>query len=113
MRVNVPLMRKTMEHIHEHPEEWNQGQWVSACGTMACFAGRALILAGRDLKQVAHGMGFQWEAMVELGLTFDQSGQLFYGGNNLEDLERLVELIINGSPLPSVEGVPFATLVNA
>jgi len=114
MSVNVPLMNKTMEHIRNHPDEWNQGTWVgdTACATTACFAGRALILAGRNLAEVARGLGFQYAATVELGLTFEQASQLFYGGNNLEDLELFVKLIIDGAELPTVEGVPFGTLVN-
>lgn len=36
---------KALWHIHEHPEDWNQAEWVTftfagACGTVACLAGR-------------------------------------------------------------------------
>lgn len=46
--LNVELFDETLQHVIDYPEEHDQGVWrkVSSCGTTACFAGRALILAG-------------------------------------------------------------------
>jgi hypothetical protein len=44
MTPNVPLLRKTMEHIEAHPQEWDQQVW--RCGTTMCFAGTACDLDG-------------------------------------------------------------------
>lgn len=74
--LNVPLLRKTMEHIEENLADWAQNQWVGTarrwvntsneipevkrhgehvyqreeftvtCGTTFCFAGHAAHLAG-------------------------------------------------------------------
>jgi hypothetical protein len=44
--VNVPLLRKTLEHIEAHPEEWFQGVW--SCGTAGCFAWHAAMLDGAE-----------------------------------------------------------------
>lgn len=32
---NIPLLRKVMEHIESHPDEWDQNYWRTAtdCGT--------------------------------------------------------------------------------
>jgi hypothetical protein len=48
--IDVALLRKTLEHIENHPEEWNQGFWVYRmnCGTAYCFAGHAAEIMGCD-----------------------------------------------------------------
>lgn len=49
---NPWLLRKTMEHIEQNPESWNQGTWWEPedashmCGTVGCFAGWAAHLDG-------------------------------------------------------------------
>lgn len=61
---NLPLLRKTLEHIKAHPEEWNQDRWYTqkpdgetsvegnVCQTAACVAGHALIFSGHKLSLV-------------------------------------------------------------
>jgi hypothetical protein len=46
--LNLKLIYDTLDHIDEHPEEWNQAMF--ACGTTACFAGHAMLLSGYNLK---------------------------------------------------------------
>lgn len=41
--INVPHLRKTLEHVTDHPEEYDQETW---CGTKACIAGHAAVLGG-------------------------------------------------------------------
>lgn len=43
---NIPLLRKTLEHIEAHPEEWKQETW--RCATGMCFAGWAVTIADRQ-----------------------------------------------------------------
>lgn len=46
--VNKELLKRTLQHIETHPDEWAQERWVTKtdCGTSYCFAGWALTLAG-------------------------------------------------------------------
>lgn len=65
--VNVPMLRKVMDHIDAYPDEHEQGSWVwdynrmppellqtvafkaPACGTAMCFAGHAVHMAGGEM----------------------------------------------------------------
>lgn len=53
MSPNVDLLNRTLAHIEEHPEQWNQEYWavrgVDGCGTAYCFAGHAAVLSGVPL----------------------------------------------------------------
>lgn len=46
--VNIPVLRKGLEHITAHPEEWSQGDWLvrTECGTAGCLAGTLALQAG-------------------------------------------------------------------
>ncbi len=60
MQINTELLEKVMLHIDDHPEQHDQGMWVSMadddergvmnrewawnCGTTACFAGWTALL---------------------------------------------------------------------
>jgi hypothetical protein len=48
--VNVPLLRKVLEHVTEHPDQHDQRVWVkqTGCGTAACLAGWAVLIEGLD-----------------------------------------------------------------
>src|SRR6478609_6380573 len=51
---NLPLLRKVLEHIDAHPEEWHQSVWAmetsaSECGTAFCVAGHTVVMAGGEL----------------------------------------------------------------
>lgn len=113
---NVPLLRKTLEHIEHHPKEWNQAEW--RCGSGMCFAGWACTFDGGQWAFDAANPGvqgvqdlliaepedaaFAWtvadrsvvhteeRAIRVLGLTDDQADALFAGSNTLDDLRRMV-----------------------
>jgi hypothetical protein len=108
-RVNVPLLRKTLEHIEAHPQEWDQAHWH--CGTGMCFAGTACDLDGGewvpgrpvlvqrdgepDDLRYRRGIGRGevhacTRAMRILGLTPIAALALFSAGNTLADLRRQV-----------------------
>jgi hypothetical protein len=108
-RVNVPLLRKTLEHIEAHPEEWDQAHW--RCGTVMCFAGTACHLDGGEwvgdlpvlLQRDGEPDDAVWQPSIGqghvhvvtrarriLGLTVGQSLCLFSAANDLGDLRRWV-----------------------
>lgn len=113
--INVPLLRKTLEHIEAHPEEWDQGDWrlrverEGFCGTAYCFAGTAANLHGAEWRIPAPadwqdddmrivtpegGMHVEYYAQEILGLNFNQADMLFDGGNDLADLRRIVDGLV-------------------
>ena len=107
--VNVPLMRKTLEHVTLHPEEHRQHLWLrrTPCGTVGCFAGHAVIFAGHEIDWGIANLYGELDvtkagdtifvvARRELGLTVDDAESMFYGGNGIDDLWRLAELFTNG-----------------
>lgn len=94
---NVPLLQATMQHIIDHPEQHDQS--VFACGTAACFAGRAAILSGwsvRDVNRAWH----MWKAGgLLLGITYEETTTLFAPDNTSTMLELMVQDLINGDQL--------------
>ncbi len=59
--LNVPLLRKTLEHITAHPEEHNQEMWAHhspSCGTRGCLAYHAASMEG-DLRASGGQDGWQ------------------------------------------------------
>jgi hypothetical protein len=99
---NLELIDAVMDHIDTHPEEWDQCEWI--CGTVACFAGRAVLIDGwQDDRSTGYvkknGDRRFVEGLAEdiLGLSFSQSGRLFYPGNTLDDLHSMVKQL-HGAP---------------
>jgi hypothetical protein len=119
MPINIPLLRKTLEHITTDPGLWDQACWASrsACGTTCCLAGHAVILAGGQLDfeshsamrvdadhtETGHGYGrdgrhgpIEHLAQAELGLDTDQAARLFHGENTLPELWALAGELTSG-----------------
>lgn len=111
--INVPLLRKTLEHITAHPEEWNQDVWAkrTECGTACCLAGTALAIQGYEFDWdnngplmsllgesfwLTDGRGIDEAAIEELGLTNDEADRLFDGDNSLHTLWSLAEDFTDG-----------------
>jgi hypothetical protein len=107
---NDDLLDATMDHILAHPDEHAQHEWVvrSACGTVACFAGRACLIAGLTViwgatYQAEQGKGsamVSWEgvptgmraAAVELlGISSLDAAFLFSARNTDADLKDYVD----------------------
>lgn len=115
--VNVPLLRKVLEHITEHPDEHDQGVWAvtTPCGTVACLAGHAVAMSGgefvwqypvpAEVRQfgatqsasfVAEtGRPVSHVAQQLLGLSDEEAGDLFHA-ENLDELWLLVDEITDG-----------------
>lgn len=101
MTPNLPLLRKVLDHIDAHPEEWRQEVWVSKtpCGTAHCIAGHAVVLSGGQfvtLNRVRIGEKVQNVHNVAadlLGLDDRTADDLFDAGNTREDIQRIAERI--------------------
>jgi hypothetical protein len=103
---NVPLLRKTLEHIEAHPEEWYQNTW--RCRTAMCFAGMACHLDGGEWHANPHSpwlaqragepedyappgwVHAETRAKRILGLHPSYAEVLFHYRNTLDDLRRIV-----------------------
>lgn len=118
MTINVPLLRKTLEYIEAHPEEWVQCNWrtlvqrTTFCGTAYCFAGTAANLNGAEWRNPAPTSGqdnYDHAHMIVtpersvaigeyardiLGLNDNQAFLLFGEFNTLADLRRIVAGLI-------------------
>lgn len=105
---NIP---ESMRHLYTDTFIANGVEW--ACKTEGCFAGHAALLSGAtfsfdrnfpgDLRHADESEVITPEgekravddyATEVLGLTHSQSSYLFYGGNSLTDLRRLVDSYI-------------------
>ena len=115
--VNVDLLERTLSHISDFPELHNQTGFyeVNEFGVAACFAARALLLAGYtaafafyeigDTTSLAqhpvtkHLVPAWYEAQEVLGLSKEQAANLFRSSNTRQMIELKVKDLINGSPL--------------
>lgn len=115
--VNVPLLRKVLEHITEHPEEHSQHVWAarSDCGTTMCVAGHAVSMTGHDMMYSSLGAygeavgctdkdgvaySIQAAAAKELDLSPSQASGLFHGANTLGALWRIANHITDEIEVP-------------
>ncbi len=113
--VNVPLLRKTLEHITAHPEEHIQSTWALKrdCGTACCLAGWAVQFAGHEIDWSrgilcegggldsvnVKGMGRTTIDLVAedvLGLPMDWASRLYRATNTLADLWQLASEFTDG-----------------
>lgn len=111
--VNVPLLRKTLEHITAHPEEWDQSNWAresetSPCGTAYCVAGQTVHSLGHQLvwNPGTNNASFcrvdgklrtiQSAAAHALGITYDDAIRLFNALNDLNSLWEVASVLTNG-----------------
>jgi hypothetical protein len=108
----VALLRKTLEHVTAHPDEWNQWMWASKtdCGTAYCLAGTACVLAGEEIdwrrtsagvvKQasyLADGQSIEKRARELLGLGSYAAVELFEADNRLRELWTLANEFTGGA----------------
>jgi len=114
---NLPLLRKVLDHIDAHPQEWNQDlwgvnfplydQWASKeytrCGTAFCIAGHAVTMAGAEPVWEDDGtMNFVYYegqrvfvsdlARQLLSLNYGEV-TLFDSGNSREVIQEIAEEI--------------------
>jgi hypothetical protein len=109
---NAELAYRVLDRIDAEPYRWIQGDWATEtdCGTAYCFAGWAVVLAGRepvwdygecsyvaDDRGVDEGTQFIGDAARE-ALGVEDTGSLFDGFNTREDLGRIVAEIFGPRP---------------
>ncbi len=96
--------------------EWDQSTWASrtGCGTACCVAGKAALLDGwqpefADEPGVNYTIifakgGRTWPvddiAQDVLGLTDEEADDLFEVSNSVEQIERMIDLIVAGKYTP-------------
>jgi hypothetical protein len=91
--MNEELAYATLDHIREHPEEWNQATYF--CRTTACFGGRAIILA-RD-KKADRSWRPSRQARHVLGWTEREADSVFYLlTSDFGVLEAAVKRVLSG-----------------
>ncbi|GIE35940.1 hypothetical protein Ait01nite_089850 [Actinoplanes italicus] len=115
---NAELAYNVLDYIRKHPEQHDQGTYVSRldtsnqpgplCGTVACFAGWTCLLSGDVLEfsesegLVIHGFDGdvhdRAEQLLGLEADGDQSFELFLATQNREDLPRVVAEIFGPRP---------------
>jgi len=106
--INTELLEQTMRHIIDHPETHDQSQWVSKCGTTACFAGWACLLSGAQLNPKRYLITISWWvtrnnklihtqdlATELLGICDDDADRLFRDTYTVDDLQLMVKELIN------------------
>jgi hypothetical protein len=111
---NIDKLNAVLAKIKADPKSWDQSQWI--CGTVACFAGHAVLMEGaqpappsEDFQRyrtvtphtdqaLLCGQIVDVSAAAEaiLGLTPLQADYLFEQDNELEDLERMVAALVRG-----------------
>ena len=98
---NIELLEKTMTFIKDNPTKHDQRVWVNdagSCGTTACFAGWAAMLAGWTAHEVDSCQDIAGEIGANLlGLTFQECRALFYGMNTVDELELMVKELVAGN----------------
>lgn len=112
--INVPLLRKMLEHITAHPDEWNQDTWAveseeSSCGTAYCLAGHTAESLGYPLVWAGPGTNMasfcladgklrtiESVALHALGLEYSQATYLFSACNDLLTLWEIAHDLTHG-----------------
>jgi hypothetical protein len=121
MDINAPILRKALEHITAHPEEWRQSIWAlkDLCGTECCLAGTIVAQQGyhfiwdNGAAQFAVKPGVEGKRYIPHAAAVELLGRplhefisgdagyamikrLFYSTHNLRDLWSLASLMTNG-----------------
>lgn len=116
--LNIPLLRKVLEHIEAHQDEWEQSSWRlldvdnNRCGTAMCFAGHAAHIMGCDWSKnhpeyvVADEADREWaEQQAHINLdVFEGEGELMHACWRAQRLlgltdEQRMELFAGGNDL--------------
>lgn len=108
---NTELLEVVMQHIEDHPDKHDQGDYVRDCGTVACFAGWACLLSGWQYVSTyparvgdgKHEKSIPALAIELLGLTEDESEILFDDNNTRPALRLMVKDLVNGDHLRDLD----------
>lgn len=90
MTKNIELAYEALDYIREHPEEWDQASYT--CGSTACFAGRASLIAG-----IHPTMIWIHTARHALGWSDAEAESVFWlQTRDFDVLENAVKRVLNG-----------------
>lgn len=98
--LNVSVLRDSLEHITENPEQHDQYRWDACIAYHAAtIAGHSNLDYGCDCLICIRGAPrhVAQVARQALGLSQHQADQLFRGSNSLDDLWRLAGEFTNGA----------------
>lgn len=104
MSVNVELLEKTMQHLLDHPEQHDQQEVWTGCGTPGCFVGHAQASSGMDFEAYNRWVltnthdSIRWAA-DNLGIDYDEASRVFVGTNTIPMLQLMVKDLVNGTEL--------------
>ena len=105
---NADLAYQVLDHIDAHPNSWNQNTWLlthepeqlvtaASCGTVACFAGWTVLLAGNTATfdcviedYVVNDVAIPVQAQRLLGLNSSEAESLFHPDNSRAELGDIV-----------------------
>jgi hypothetical protein len=106
---DIAKLDAVLKYIEDKPEEWNQGSWGhrNACGTAGCIAFHVGRHDGAEMawvdwtesNEVYFALDFiggqePWDyARTSLGLTGEQAGALFSGGNTMADMRAMRDVL--------------------
>lgn len=106
---NLDLLRRVLKQIDEHPETWYQDAYAkrTECGTVFCIAGHAVVLSGLSVDfddrrcpgntcwsdVTENGDSIPGVAQELLGLTNEESDELFSAGEDRAEIQWLAEQI--------------------
>lgn len=109
MEIDVPRLRKALEHITAHPEEWKQDSWAlrRSCGTAYCLAGTIVVQSDAQLtweedegyftaNRLTTGETIVNYARTLLNVGWGEVDNLFNGENSLRELYTLANEYTNG-----------------
>lgn len=119
-KVNVELLRGTLEHITAHPETWKQDSWAvrdthrrADCGAAFCLAGHVAVAIGEKIDWVKEaseyadgtisvtyvesGQTIERVATKALGLIGGDADELFGASNSLAELWIVAHALTNGA----------------
>lgn len=117
----VPILRKALEHITAHPEEWRQSIWAlkDLCGTECCLAGTIVAQQGYNFiwdngaaqfatkpgsakgQYIPHAaagelLGRPVHNFVSGDKDYAQITRLFYSTHSLRELWRMANALTDG-----------------
>lgn len=110
---NLPLLRKVLDHIDAHPEEWDQSNYVlteaeqikqqtgqPGCGTAYCIAGHAVAMTigsvpsvGLWARQPSNGQSWFEAGQDALNISYYEAVDLFAGHNTRAGVQAAAERI--------------------
>lgn len=110
--IDVPRLRKELEYVTAHREQWKQGSWINrtSCGTVACLAGNTVLNEGcvpaygsgsRAVTSTVITQEGRWLHVADvaaklLGLTTHQADVLFDASNSLFGLWSIAAHLTDG-----------------